>query len=138
MGFRLTKQHRLLGTAEFGLVFQGAKLKAAAPQLMLLGLATERGHARLGLVISKKNVGNAVARNRIKRLSREVFRQRVVTLPSMDVVVLARPGLALMTNPQFTSLLNQLFMTLDSHYRRRIAPLCADISHTTPNPNNAA
>jgi len=45
---------------------------------------------RLGVVASKR-VGNAVARNRGKRLVREWFR-RCETLPEADVVVILRSG----------------------------------------------
>ena len=50
--------------------------------------------ARLGVVTGKK-VGNAVARNRARRLMRESFRlhQHEVTGP-VDLVVVARPSIA--------------------------------------------
>ncbi len=48
----------------------------------------------MGLVVSRK-VGNAVARNRIKRLCRECFRLEVVKLPdAIDVVIIARGDLS--------------------------------------------
>lgn len=47
--------------------------------------------ARLGLAISKR-AGNAVHRNRIKRLVREVFRHRAAAFAGLDLVVTARPG----------------------------------------------
>jgi ribonuclease P protein component len=50
--------------------------------------------ARLGLVVSRK-VGNAVARNRVKRIVREWFRRgRGGTEGAFDVVVIARSGAA--------------------------------------------
>jgi len=50
--------------------------------------------ARLGITVSRK-VGDAVRRNHVKRCVREVFRrdpQRL--LPGHDVVVIAKPGAA--------------------------------------------
>jgi ribonuclease P protein component len=47
---------------------------------------------RLGVVVTKK-VGNAVARNRIKRVCRECFRLWPDLVPSgIDLVVIARDG----------------------------------------------
>jgi ribonuclease P protein component len=48
--------------------------------------------ARLGIVASKK-VGGATARNRAKRLIREVFRTHPGLFPAgIDLVVIAKPG----------------------------------------------
>src|SRR6187402_2799263 len=52
------------------------------------------GPARLGLVVSKK-VGNAVHRNRTKRVIREAFRQSTELWPEdIDYVFIARPSCA--------------------------------------------
>ena len=55
-------------------------------------LRNELGHARLGLSVSARTVGNAVRRNRVRRIVREVFRHMSGELASLDVVVTSRPG----------------------------------------------
>jgi len=47
--------------------------------------------ARLGITASSR-IGNAVVRNRVKRVVREVFRRRRRRLPSDEIVVIAKPG----------------------------------------------
>ena len=53
----------------------------------------EGGGARLGLAVSTK-VGDAVRRNRVKRLAREVFRKNHARLRAVDVLLVARPASA--------------------------------------------
>lgn len=54
----------------------------------------EFGHPRLGLAVAVKIAGNAVKRNRIRRLIRESFRLAQARLPSADIVVGARPKIS--------------------------------------------
>jgi len=50
------------------------------------------GRDRLGVMVSKR-LGNAVERNRIKRVFREVFRQNIKRAPPFfDVLIKPRPG----------------------------------------------
>ncbi len=56
--------------------------------------AADTDPARLGLSVSRK-VGDAVTRNRVKRVLREEFARRAAGVPAqLDVVVIARPGCA--------------------------------------------
>jgi ribonuclease P protein component len=60
----------------------------------------EASQLRLGITVSSR-VGNAVVRNRVKRLVREGFRQLLTTLVDpADVVVIARPGADRITHAQ--------------------------------------
>ncbi len=51
------------------------------------------GQPRLGLVVTRR-LGNAVQRNRVKRLLREFFRRHRTGLPAADLVVMAKKGAA--------------------------------------------
>jgi ribonuclease P protein component len=71
-----------------------AKRVTCAHFVFLVAPRQEPGPARLGLVVSRK-VGNAVARNRVKRVCRECFRHGHAAVPEgIDLVIVARAGAA--------------------------------------------
>ena len=53
----------------------------------VMGRPNELGHARLGMIVSKRLFARAVDRNRMRRLIRETFRVSAGTLPALDLVV---------------------------------------------------
>lgn len=86
----MKKEFRIKKNEEFSQVFNQGK-SVANRQFVLYVLEKEgQKHFRLGLSVSKR-VGNAVTRNRVKRLIREIFRQLEKQLEdNYDYVVIAR------------------------------------------------
>ena len=89
------KTRRLLKKSDYDQVFTQAK-KLVTTEFIVLYRDNTEGHARLGLALSKKIIAKAHDRNRVKRLLRETFRTR--QLPAVDIVVLARHGVAKVKN----------------------------------------
>jgi len=85
-GLTFPKSRRILKRLEYRRVFD-AQVKVVCPELVVFA-QPNNGPGRIGLVVSRK-VGNAVVRNRVKRILREAFRQ-CEDSPSLDVVVVAR------------------------------------------------
>tara|TARA_R110000850_G_scaffold43212_31_gene110515 strand:+ start:4263 stop:4652 length:390 start_codon:yes stop_codon:yes gene_type:complete len=91
--YAFPKALRLLKSADFQAVFANAPFRASHQHLLILSRTNGFDHARLGLIIAKKNIRLAVGRNRVKRQIRESFRKHQQQLHGLDVIVLARRGL---------------------------------------------
>jgi ribonuclease P protein component len=103
----LTKQGRLLTPGDYAKMNEGA-VRASSPELLCIARKNGLIQPRLGLVIPKKAVKHAVGRNRIKRLSREVFRQAQHDIKAMDILFIARKGIDKLPNQTVTECLKKL------------------------------
>ena len=96
------KAARLRRRAEF-LRVQRAGQRNSIPHFVLIATPGSTGAARLGITVSSR-VGNAVARNRVKRLVRELFRTRSAhRAGANDVVVIAKPGAEVLSYAEVVS-----------------------------------
>jgi ribonuclease P protein component len=105
------KSSRLLTPRDYAGVFDNVQIRVPHRNFLILATLNTQGHARIGLVFSKKNLKHAVQRNRIKRRIRETFRLQP-SYPAMDIVVLGRRGLADVDNKTLNPLLNDLWSRL--------------------------
>jgi ribonuclease P protein component len=106
------RELRLLTALDYKTVFDDAQLKVACPQLLILARRNSSPRPRMGLIIAKKNVKLACTRNRLKRLMRESFRHQQHQLPNLDIVVMARRGLADMDNADIQKLIEKQWQRL--------------------------
>lgn len=100
MSFNLSKQKKLLKSVQFQAVFDSPDFKLSSKYLLILAKRNQQQHARLGLVIGKKNINLAVNRNKVKRHIRESFRLHQNNLPCVDLLFIARRGLGDLPNTE--------------------------------------
>ena len=87
--YSYTKLERLTKRPEFQKVLAVGEKKRIGRLCTVFSLPNGLNRKRLGIIASKK-VGNAVARNRVKRSIRETFRQiKHRMTPAVDIVVIS-------------------------------------------------
>ena len=88
---RFPKQARITHQRDFELVFRSGQV-AADNVLVVHAIRSASNRSRLGISISRR-VGNAVVRNRWKRLIREAFRRQQDLLPpGLDMIIRPKRG----------------------------------------------
>ncbi len=101
---------RLRRPDEFRRVWSAGRSWAHA-LFVLWALPNDLDHVRVGITASRK-IGNAVARNRARRLLREATRHLYPHIAAgWDLVLVARPALVTVKEPQVESAL-QAMLTL--------------------------
>lgn len=116
-GSTFGRDKRLRSSADFEAVYQ-VRFRQSAGGLVLFARGNRPGDSRFGVSVSKK-VGNAVARNRFKRLLREAYRLQQHELPQgFDWVAVVRPH-QLQSLESYSKTLRQLTAALAARWNRK-------------------
>jgi ribonuclease P protein component len=113
---RFTADLRLRSKLQFDAVYAGGRRiddRFFSLRIKLNGLT----HPRVGLAVAVKTAGNAVKRNRLRRVVRESFRLNQAQLPPVDVVVAVKFAAAGASSPTLRDSLATLW--------KRVASTCA-------------
>jgi ribonuclease P protein component len=87
----LGRSRRMIRKGDFQRTFD-SRCTAADSRLVLYVLPNDLAHPRIGLAVGSRH-GNAVQRNRLRRLLREAFRFEQHNLPpGFDYLFVPRPG----------------------------------------------
>ena len=114
---RFERRDRVRSKTDFDRVY-AARRHAGDGMLVINAADNGLDHPRLGLAVSRA-IGNAVARNRWKRLLREAFRLERLELPAgLDLVVRPRPNV----EPELPALRRSLTSLAWRIARRRVEP----------------
>lgn len=105
----LPKENRLRKKKDFDLVFKIGKVAGSA-NFFLKHSKNNLNVSRIGFICSKKVSKKATQRNRIKRYLRETARGFLPLMrASEDIIVLAKPGSAVLDFHQTKDEVSQLF-----------------------------
>ena len=110
MNYGFGKQYRLLKTDDYSSVFALRNRKSR--DLLHVSRSGDNGlgHARLGLVVSKKTAKRANKRNYMKRVIRDWFRCHKAEMPPQDFIVRVKRRFERADAPEIRRQLAQLLL----------------------------
>lgn len=126
MNHCFSRVYRLTTKADYTAVFN-ERLKINQGCFLVLYKYNDKTYPRLGVIISKRIVKKATARNYLKRIIREGFRVRKLELKGLDLVVMLRPGYKLTDKIKLQKELDSLWKRLNcavSSYSSGCTDIC--------------
>jgi len=115
--FRFPKERRLQKKAEYDIMFRKSN-RVSSDGMILRYRKNGLDFPRLGVVIGKKS-GNAVERNRLRRIFREVFRQKRNTeILDVDLLVTLYKPLDNLNNEQVRGVFSHLLSKITLQRKR--------------------
>jgi ribonuclease P protein component len=109
---RFPKAARLLARREFLSLQQRGK-RRYCPHFVVVLVPAQGNRSRLGIIVTRR-FGNAVIRNRMKRILREFFRSRQnAIIPAQDILIIPRAGAELLTSTQVAEELRRALSIAD-------------------------
>jgi ribonuclease P protein component len=106
----LSSDHRMHSSTEFDSVFKAPSEKVHNTSFLVLAKTSIDSPGTLGLVVGKKNIPKAVARNQFKRIARESFRHH--RTENIDIVVLAKRPPKTETKAMLRRALDEAFLKI--------------------------
>ena len=100
------RSRRITKSSEYQSFFnEGRKLHQ--DYFFIVVKANKLNYPRLGFVIAKKHIKKAIKRNTVKRVIRESFRYHQYLLKGVDIVIIAKKGLAELSKENFRNQLDK-------------------------------
>jgi ribonuclease P protein component len=119
MDHQFGRAFKINQSSQYSSVFNNADFRVSSPNLTFIVKENKHSHARIGVVVAKKNIRRAVDRNLVKRIVKESFRKGEVSTLTVDIVVLVRGNLMRLNRKQQNEDLSFLWQSLIKKIRYR-------------------
>ena len=108
--YSFKKKYRLLKNSDYLDLRKNSK-KIQNLNFYLIYKNNNNEFSRIGLTVSRRT-GNAVVRNRIKRIIRDYYRKNRYLIQNFDINIIAKKAVAGKTNKEILESINSLFIKI--------------------------